>query len=227
MTQTNMTNDEFNARSIELAERTYRLKEKSGDFATSTILEQVGDELILVDQIDRFYRAQSFLEALTVWTDDVRSLAHEINELDKLVAATLNLSFEQCMNTLQELANKYSSSASDEVRAFGANLEGLLNNISTPTDETALGASLDSLLDAVEDLLINIHKSSKSESQSNVRLLRSIRDAILVKRQISVDKRKLEKLDDQDISQEMRVRASQEALEEVYEKLHIITPQAS
>ena len=222
--QTQLSQDEFKARSIELAERAYRLKDRSEDFEASKILEQVGDELILVDQQDRFYKAQSFLEAMTAWAEDVRSLAHEINEMDKMVYATPDLNFDQCLQLLTDVSTSYLESPATQVNEFGSKLRELLAKFSTPEVHDDLGTSLDLLLDMIEDLLINIHKSAKPEVPHNVRLLRSIRDSIIIKRQLSVDQGKLVKLEDQDVTQEMRVRASQEALAEVYDKLSSIIP---
>lgn len=225
-TQIQMSDEEYKARSVELAERAYRLKDRAETFDTSNILEQVGDVLIQVDQPDRFYKAQSFLEALPNWTDDVRSLAHEINQMDQTVYGAPSMTFDQSFTALSTLAEQYADSHNEAVNGFGQNLRALLTAIARPNDEAAFALSINTLLDAIEDLLINLHKSSGNETADKVRSLRLIRDSILVKRQLAVDTEKLVALNDQDISQTQRVRASEEALEEVYEKFNIVSPSA-
>lgn len=210
-------NTNIEARSIELAERAYRLKVRTNDAALKEKLESVGDQLILIEDPERFYNAQTILETVDLWLEDRRSLAHELNTIDKQINGQKNTSFAEVLLIIRKWVEGYSLSPSPAVKEYGLKMLELLSSVSSATTREQKKHSLISLLESIEDLLVNTHTAgSKAESTQRVRMLRSLRDAVIVQRELQVDEQDLLQRNDQEISQGDRVKAAREVLEEVY-----------
>src|ERR1019366_5215756 len=114
-----MDNDTLKARSIELAERANRLKDKASESDIRDKFDNAADVLIQIDKPDRFYLAQSKLENDAAWTEEMRSLAHEIDLADKTIRDDELLSLDETIQILGQWNKNYLSSTTTEIHETG------------------------------------------------------------------------------------------------------------
>lgn len=210
------------ARSVELAERAKRLQQRS-DMTVRNELKSVADLLVQTTDMDRFYYAQSALEEESVWSDDRRSFAHELNLIDLNLNNIPTLEYDQSIVYINNLADSYAKSDDDDVVSFGRDLQQTVNALMSSEGRPATkGQYITQLLVSIEQMLASIHSTLDTTTPSaTVRHLRTIRDSILIER--AVGDALLGLIDDalEDIEQGQRITASREALAEIYS--HVTT----
>lgn len=174
------------ARSIELAQRLYRQKQRATTSETKLKLDDAADELIKIDDSDRFYHAQSRIEADTYWTEEWRALAHELNLADQAIRHESPMSSEDAFEIIEEWAELYQRSQTESIRTFGHELETAVENLENRSSQHK--STLNYLLTVLETLLTDRKQSADPyEIEPTVRLVRCLRDAILVHRQLTID----------------------------------------
>ncbi|GAC1392121.1 MAG: hypothetical protein NVSMB46_07020 [Candidatus Saccharimonadales bacterium] len=209
------------ARSIELAERAYRLQSHAISSEVADKLNSAGDELIHLDNPDRFYTSQSILETDGVWTEDQRSLAHELNVVDQQIHSERNLTLNEALTVLANWANTCTKNDKPEVRQFGstinANVQMLAQEISSQDRKTALNG----LIEIIEHLLKNAHIANKpGTTDDRIKQLRALRDVLLIQREVSSDINEL-LLEDQNQKQQIdRVSYARDILDEIYKTIN-------
>jgi hypothetical protein len=212
-----MNNDTLKARSIELAERANRLRDKTSDSVIKEKFDNAADILIQIDNLDRFYLAQSLLEKNTAWSEEMRSLAHELNSADHVVKNSLPISFEVSMQTLEEWNKAYLSSSNPEISKVGTEIDAALALLFTQDPESNMKQALDYMISFLETILSHIHTNS-SEDKDNPTIieLRNMRDAVLVKRELVIDISELVKENDNENINANSVELARETLNEIY-----------
>ena len=179
-------NDELKARSIELAERAIRLRDRALDEDTKKKLHYVNNELINIDNRQRFYDAQTPLELVENWTEDQRALAHEINVADRQMRGIQSFNLEETVNQLIEIIDRMSESPSLVITKVAESLQILLSNRARSERKAAVNYVLAFLEDALQ-------KEDEGDVQQNESVdptlikFRNMRDSLLVHRELLYD----------------------------------------
>lgn len=209
------------ARGIELAERAQRLRSRAPDTKTQEKLDNCADELIRPDNTDRFETAQNALELAAGWREEDRSLAHEINSAWLDQHGLDPISLEQALPTLTTWAALYQRSTRPEIQAAGKNLASALGQLAAPQQRSTQKYALNYLLEFLEAMLA--HLATRDDGDDNmtqtIRLLRSMRDAALVSRELIVDDAELLEADKVEDNQFDQVTQAREALDEIYSSM--------
>lgn len=180
-----MDSDYLKARSIELAERAYRLRDRAqGD--ASAKLDDAGDNLITVSEPYRFLNAQDALEADTIWQEDMRSLAHEINVANNMLENREDLTIEQAFQYVTDWVKSYQESDQLEVRDLGSHIDGIQTTISTSKDTKEKKDAFNDFLGLMEMMLTHAHQDANAQADT-LYFLRAMRDAFLVGRELLID----------------------------------------
>ena len=212
--------DQLKARSLELAERAYRLKERAGDSATTEKLDKVGDTLIEINNANRFYLAQTYLELIGIWAEDRRSLAHEINTEDQTLRKLNAITFEQVHEILETWVRAYTSSTVKTTISFGFTIQKVLAGL----DGQNKKEEFDTILEIIEQLLLNSDVViNPSTIDSRILQLRAMRDALLVKRELDVDLGELNEENRAEGDQVARVELARSTLANVYDSMTVVS----
>ena len=188
-----MQDQENQARSIELAERSLRLRDRATDTSAKEGLHAAANQLIFLNNLNRFYDAQTELEKQNHWLEDYRSLAHELNVADRNLRNTLPIERANIFSTLRDWSRTFIASADQEASAIGHeiidNLDILSDDSSPSIDEKT---ALTYLLSVVEVLLEHAalqvpEMIDKKTTDETVILMRLIRDYIIVIRELAYD----------------------------------------
>ncbi|MEO8104896.1 MAG: hypothetical protein ABI602_00990 [Candidatus Saccharibacteria bacterium] len=224
-----MDNQEvLKARSVELAERANRLAERAGGTESQTKLRNCADELINLDNAARFEAAQSALEHSTQWSEDQRSLAHEINAAWLAQWGHQPMSFEQVLEILDGWVHTYQASSHPEIRTAGQNLRQALDQLVIPAQPAVQKDALNYLLELFEVLLSHLEAKQEQvndQMKHTIHMLRNLRDATLVTRELTVDEADLLDNEKSSATQFDKVTAARDALDEIYASITpIIVP---
>lgn len=186
-------NDELKARSIELAERAFRLRDRATTNAAKEGLHSAGNELIMLDDTNRFYAAQSALELYNSWLEDQRSLAHEINVADRLLRGSQSLDITSILNRLEEWARDYVACRDPIVIKIGHSLNSNIILLNSSKNAQEKKEALNYIMLVIETLLEHTAQQDGTSRTVNemVLLLRAMRDGILVARELSYDEEDL------------------------------------
>ncbi len=219
-----MDDETLKARSVELAERANRLKEKAGDGYVREKFDSAADTLIQINNPDRFYFAQSKLEKDTTWTEEMRSLAHEIDLADKTIRNEELLTFDETIHAIAEWNMSYLASTRPEIHATGISINNAIKALSENQSEASIKVSLNYLMSFLETVLAHIQSKDKSENKVEglnkmVFVLRNVRNALLVKRELSVDEDKLLEENEKENINTDRVELARDSLDEIYSTL--------
>jgi hypothetical protein len=211
--------DELKARSVELAERAFRLRDRSTDDETKQKLHGVGNELIIIDNLHRFYDAQNILEVGDMWTEDQRSLAHELSMSDHQLRSEQVMSFNEALKFIEHWIDVATANKSSETDPVTDQLRVSLETIHD-TNDTARGkAAINSILSYVEDVLQYAHVNENAVNETSsptVLSLRNVRDCLLVHRELLFDEKDLsEKFKDEGMKVE-RLGLARHQLDELY-----------
>ena len=188
-----MDNDELKARSIELAERAFRLRDRATDTDTKEKLHATGNELIQVDNRQRFYDAQRILERGDVWTEDQRTLAHEINVADRQLRGGVTLTIEQALKYVEQWVEAAKKVTVDQ-DVTTEPLEEHFRTLLVSNDEIRRKNAIGYLLSYAEDILQYAHVNDHPENEMTdpaVLAVRDIRDSLLVHRELLFDEEDL------------------------------------
>jgi hypothetical protein len=212
--------DSFKARSIELAERLYRQKARAQETEEKIRLDDAADELIKVDNPNRFYTAQSKLEISSLWSEEQRALAHEISALDLGQRDIAPLQFPFVIQTLEGWVSFYAASPNEGTQEVGKTLYQALQELTAGQKTTVYKQALNYLLNLFEVLLTHSAAEAKAINTNlidpSVILLRNMRDTTLVARELLVDDVELLDADNQENGQFGQVSAARETLQEIY-----------
>lgn len=180
-----MDSDYLKARSIELAERAYRLRDRAhGD--TRLKLDDAGDNLIAISKSRRFLNAQDALEVDTIWQEDMRSLAHEMNVSNNMLENRENLTIEQAFQYVTDWVKSYQKSDQVEVRDLGSYIDGIQASISKSNDAKEKKDAFNDFLGLMEIMLTHAHQDADVQVDT-LYSLRAMRDAFLVGRELLID----------------------------------------
>jgi hypothetical protein len=219
-----MDNDNLKARSIELAERANRLRDKTADSVIKEKFDNTADVLVQIDKLDRFYLAQSVLEKDTAWSEEMRSLAHELNSADHVIKNSKPISFVDAMQTLEEWNKAYLSSTNPEISKVGTEIDAALALLFTNDPESNMKQALDYLISFLETILSHVQtKNNEDKENSTISQLRNMRDAVLVKRELVIDISELVKENENENINANSVELARETLNEIYNKVKPIT----
>jgi len=216
-----MDNDSLKARSIELAERANRLRDKTSDSVIKEKFDSAADTLVQIDKLDRFYLAQSMLEKDTAWSEEMRSLAHELNSADHVIKSSSPISFENAVQTLKEWDIGYLSSPNPETAKTGTEIDSALALLNADDPKSDRKQALDSLISFFETLLSHIQTQNEMSETDNPKViqLRNMRDAVLVNRELTIDISELVKENDNENINENSVELARETLNELYDAI--------
>ncbi len=218
-----MDEDSLKARSIELAERAYRQRDRAGDSDKQLTLDETADELILLENPDRFFVAQSKLENIKTWTDELRTLAHEINTADQHIRQSQMLTTDVALEIINEWATSYSTSPTPQVATLGARMQQSLQQLSQKQSQQDTKSALTFLLTILESMLK--HEQDKDTSEiikESIVYVRAIRDALLTMRALLVNAKELLIEDQQEEVHENSLDLVRDSLAEVYEQMESI-----
>ncbi len=188
-------NDELKARSVELAERAFRLRDRIGDNDSKEKLHTVGNELINIDNRHRFYDAQRVLETSGAWTEDQRALAHEISVADRNVHGFNNMDIQESIKLLGQWAqialnDTVPDKPDGKLVLLGQNLQILVSS----EDKRLRKDAVSYALSYVEEVLRFAHEDENQEDEMIDPLvmdLRNVRDSLLVHRELLYDEEDL------------------------------------
>lgn len=212
-----MDTEALQARSVELAERAYRLMGQGDNKDLKLKLDKVGDTLIKVDDENRFYLAQSILEEDATWTEATRALAHEINTADHQLKNINTLNLEAALKFLVQWTNQYMSSSNPNTRQTGAKIESALQMLILEEPKATQKESIGYLISFLETILSQIGTGvSQDKLNSSVLIIRNVRDALLSARVLLIDKNELMEKNDQENQEVDRVEVTRESLDEIY-----------
>jgi len=210
------------ARSVELAERSKRLIERTNDTNTKSNLGDCAAELIRLDNSNRFDSAQKALEQSVQWSEAERSLAHEIHSAEQMQNNTLAMSFDEVIQILDNWSRSYITSAHPEINIAGQNLYRALQQLVVPEERSTQKAALNYLMELFEVLLAHIGtKKDEVDNKSilTVRQLRRMRDAVLVTRELDIDDPELLDNQSRENLQFDSVTTARDALDEIYKNI--------
>jgi hypothetical protein len=208
------------ARSVELAERAYRLKDRADDESVRDKLETAGDELIRVDNPARFYGAQSILETCQNWSDDRRSLAHELNVADQELQGEPPMTLAEMDKFLDDCSDSCLSSSLEDIRDLGSMIRSDRQVLSAVGASTDRKVALDSLLTIVEHLLLNSGTiTNPLVTDPKIKKLRAVRDTVLVERELVADLKSLITEDQKQKQSGMALKLARETLDEVFKSI--------
>ena len=215
-----MNTDTLKARSIELAERANRLRDKANDSAIKDKFDNAADSLIQIDNIDRFYLAQTMLEKDTAWSEEMRSLAHEINSAHHVLTNSTPISFEASMQTLEGWNKVYLSSSSPEISKIGSEIDSALQTLYINDPRSDRKYALDYLISFFETVLSHIQTNNiANEDDPTVNQLRNMRDAVLVRRELTIDISELVKENADENINDDSVKLARETIAELYKTI--------
>ncbi|MFZ3010175.1 MAG: hypothetical protein WA030_04150 [Candidatus Microsaccharimonas sp.] len=187
-------NEELKARSVELAERAFRLRDKAKDGNTQEKLHAAGNELIMIDNRRRFYDSQRELEQGDTWSEDQRTLAHEINVADRNMRGTIIISFESSLEYLNQWFQSVSDNPPEGVTELIENLVEELQIIKTSGSDNRRKEAINFIITFIEEVLQYSHKDEDIKNEMTdptVLMLRDIRDSLLVHRELMFDENEL------------------------------------
>ncbi|GAC1391614.1 MAG: hypothetical protein NVSMB46_04760 [Candidatus Saccharimonadales bacterium] len=179
--------NELKARAVELAERALRLKDRAVDNGIKGLLHAAANELIMLDNEQRFYDAQIKLERFNTWLEDQRSLAHEINVADRAIRNMPDLDLEKALHYLENWSTNYIASTNPEVAEIGQTLHSNLEVLNTAQDNIMQKQALNHILSFVEALLAHTAVTEKVAINNTVLFMRATRDNLLVARELLYD----------------------------------------
>jgi len=211
--------DQLKARSVELAERVYRQKDQAKGLDERKIFDDTGDELIRIKNPNRFYFAQSMLESVALWTNLLRSLAHEINVADQKIRDTNPMSLDAATAFLRKWAARYQESSAAEVEETGRQIQDALGRLEAKKTPQDIKGALNYLLSFAESVLAHVHSGHDPRTETvndTVLQTRAIRDALLTARDIMIDARELIAADTGEIMRDENVQLARESLNEIY-----------
>jgi len=216
-----MDTQELKARSIELAERAYRLKKLANGAQNRQVIDDTADELIRVDNPQRFHVAQSKLELKNIWPEELRSLAHEINVADHSLKGTSPLSSEEAYKILEQWAQVYTQSQQHEVIQTGFNILNAVESLASADAAKTRKESFNYLITLIETMMARVQLTIKDDFASNasIDLLRNIRDAVLMEREMVVDDAELLDADQVDDNQVADIQLARKSLDEIYKTI--------
>lgn len=214
-----MDSEALKARAIELSERAYRQKARASSVATKQRLDDAGDELIRLDNLDRFYVAGTMLEAGQEWTEEQRALAHELNGADQTMRGIEPLTSGQALQMLDKLSGEYSASQNQQTQQTGQNISQTLQKLSDDLPAKDQKTAYNYLLALIESVLEHIRVHDDNPINNTVLLLRNMRDSLLSARELLFDENELlagDKIEDQQVD---KVELARETLNEIYEHI--------
>lgn len=212
-----MDTEALKARSIELAERAYRLKDRADNDTLKLKLDNAGDILIQVNDQNRFYLAQSKLENDTTWTEATRALAHEINTADQLLKNIKVLNFEAAMKFLEQWTTQYMTSSNSSTRQTGSMINSAIQMIILKEPSLTQKESINYLISFLEAILSQIEIGvTEDQLSATVLIIRNVRDALLSARELLIDEGELLAKDEQENQEVDRVELARESLKEIY-----------
>lgn len=182
--------DELKARAVELAERALRLRDRATDDNTKEKLHSVNNELINLENRQRFYDAQKSLEVVENWTEDQRALAHEMSVADRQLRGLTSLSIKDTINQLFEIIEKIGDSADSSITLLGTNLRILTETGNSSQKKNALSY----ILGFLEDMLQHIDQDDDHQNEltdPSVLKFRNMRDSLLIDRELLYDENDL------------------------------------
>jgi hypothetical protein len=188
--------DELKARSIELAERAFRLRDRATDEDTRKKLHATGNELIMTDNAHRFYDAQGILEVGDVWVEDQRVLAHEMSVVDRMMRRATSISFDSALDAVNEwVEGSLDQQSEKDADNLTVRLAESLRTLLVSNDEHRRKDAIAFVLSYVEDVLRYSHTQEPNpeyEMEDPLILkLRDIRDSLLVHRELLYDEDEL------------------------------------
>lgn len=218
-----MNSEALKARSIELAERAYRQKDRTRDDSVKSRLDDAADELIHIENPNRFFSAQSKLEKNGEWTEEQRALAHEINVADQIIRNINAMKSNDAIRTLESWSEKYIASYNPEIKQTGQTIYSALRDLITQEAPSTKKDSLNYLIALIESILAHIQLEVTNDTiNENVILLRSMRDAFLSVRELLFDETELLDEDKKEDQQVDRVQLARESLKEIYKHIQPI-----
>ncbi len=221
----NTSDNTLDARSITLAERAYRFKANVSANDDRTIFDEVGDELIRLENPHRFYDAQTKLEATNKWTEEKRALAHELNDADKTLRSEPTVSYEDALGLLEQWMNKHTDNGHSDSQVMHQQAKKALLQLELTSSRTIKKQSLNTLMDVMEAALSQTSRQSPPQDSQlqdhekinqTVCLLRRTRDALLVYRMLNFDNFDLLKADAEEEEDYDRVSAVRQNLAGIY-----------
>ena len=182
--------DELKARAVELAERALRLRDRATDDNTKEKLHTVNNELINLENRQRFYDAQKSLEVVENWTEDQRALAHEMSVADRQLRGLATLSIKDTINQLFAIIEKIGYSADSSIALLDTNLRILTETGDFSQKKNALSY----ILGFLEDMLQHIDQDDDHQNEltdPSVLKFRNMRDSLLTNRELLYDENDL------------------------------------
>ena len=212
-------NDELKARSVELAERAFRLRDRAEDTPTKEKLHNAGNELVLIDNRQRFYDAQRILEQGDAWTEDQRALAHELNVADRTYRGNNSISFEDARQFIETLVATTTNSRPNGIDELTEKLSQHFRTLTVSNDEQRRKVAIDFILSYIEEGLQHSHNEEgiKNEMTDPIVLtLRGIRDSLLVHRELLFDENELMNTYQNEGAQIERLGLARHQLDQLY-----------
>ena len=185
--------DELKARSIELAERAFRLRDRAQEPTDKEKLHAAGNELINIENPQRFYDAQRMLEIGGIWTEDQRSLAHEMNVADRGHRGSAPVTLASAVELISKWIypiKEMSLDANDPRNTLLYMAQVLIAGDDNEEYKKAIGY----LISYVENILQYAHEDEivrDEMADTFVLSLRNVRDALLVHRELLYDEDQL------------------------------------
>lgn len=218
-----MDSADLQARSIELAERAYRQKDRAQTADAKASLDDAADELIQINNLNRFYFAQSRLEKNYAWTEEIRALAHELNVADQTLRGSHAIAVNETVAILSSLAGTYITSNNQEVRQLGQDVLVALKRLTetTPTPDV-VKSSIGFLIAALESILEHIENKRTGQPASidpTTLSIRAMRDSLLSARELLIDTHELLVKDAQEGELVDRVQLARNSLAEIYKTM--------
>lgn len=213
-----METERLKARSIELAERAYRERERADNPDAKKVMDDTGDALIQIEDPARFYLAQSKLERIKPWTNELRALAHEINVADQAGRGFKSISLEECQNVLNGWAAQYTASDNPEVQEVGQHILSSLDRLELKATPGEIKKALNYLLSFLESVLTHIHNNAGplEPISETVVYTRAMRDSLFIARYLLIDVEELILADEDGYDHDKDLRLARESLNEVY-----------
>jgi hypothetical protein len=210
-------NDELKARSIELAERAFRLRDRAPDTKTEQKLHATGNELININNRQRFYDAQRSLEIAENWTEDQRALAHEISVADRNLRGIGSVDIKETLETLQQwvIAANTKKVTDNPTTLLNQHLEKLL----TTGNESGERDSVTYVLSYIEDALQFAHNDENPQDEITYPIilnLRNFRDSLIVHRELLYDEDELITKYQNESEKIQRLGLARQQLDELY-----------
>lgn len=210
-----MDTQALKARAIELAERAYRQKDRATDERVQEALDATAAELLRIDDIQRFFKAQSKLEKHSLWTEEQRALAHEMSAADLTIKNVQTFDIDVAVLFLKRWANSYLASTNDEARQVGEGINAALEKLMALETLAVKQESFNYIISFLEAVLEHAANNEATVSTETIVLLRNMRDSLLSARELLYDEDDLlEKVQDPN-SEIVRLRLARESVEAI------------